>query len=55
MKFFSKELQRLGAEIDEVIRFAKDKFGISELPLLTRAQAKQILTAWNPEPPADSK
>lgn len=49
--YFIKELAKIGADLDEVKRYAKDKFGYLELTLLSRDEAKQILRTWNPEPP----
>lgn len=48
--FFVKELSRIGADLDEVSQYAKDKFNVSR-EQLSRAQAKQILNTWKNEPP----
>jgi hypothetical protein len=52
--YFLKQMDKLGADLEEVKRFAKDKFGLDpdHLDKLTKDQAKQILVAWNPDPPA---
>lgn len=49
--FFFKQMAKLGADMDEVQRFAKDKFGTADLTKLTKDQAKQVIFTWNPEPP----
>lgn len=48
--FFVKELASVSADFDEVQRYAKDKFSVSSLDLLTRDQAKQILNVWKDVP-----
>ena len=50
--FFVKELLRIGADLDEVARYAKDKFSVTELSSLSRVQAKQVLSTWKAEPEA---
>lgn len=50
--FFLKQMEKLGADLEEVKRFAKDKFGTEDLTKLTKDQAKKIISTWNPEPPA---
>jgi len=53
LSYFLKELTRLGADMEEVARFVKDKFAADSLTILSRAQAKQVLTAWTDEPVAE--
>lgn len=52
--YFLKQMEKLGADLEEVKRFSKDHFGTDDLAKLTKNQAKQILVTWNPAPPADS-
>lgn len=54
LSFFTKELNRLGADMDEVQRYAKDKFSVASITLLSRAQAKDILNAWKDEPTSET-
>lgn len=48
--FFIKQMERLGADFEEVKRFAKDKFAADDLSKLTKDQAKKITVTWNPDP-----
>lgn len=53
--YFMKHVAKLGADMDEVQRFAKDKFGADDLRKLTKDQAKVIIATWDPEPNTEPK
>lgn len=52
LAFFMGRLTFIGADAEEVKRFAKDKFGTEDLAKLTKDQARQILDVWTAEPEA---
>lgn len=45
-KFFTSRMSALGADFDEVSRYAKDKFGLDDLNKVNKVQAKEILKVW---------
>lgn len=50
LSFFTKKLLSMGADLAEVVGYAKTKYGVEDVNLLKKSQAKAILEVWEGTP-----
>lgn len=55
LSFFLKKLETLGANVEEVLKCAVAKYSVPNLASLKKSQAKELISIWEQEPPAEAE